>query len=204
MQITAEMQPDTGLSVTEAARRAQILTATIETLAELGYARTSFERLRERAGLSSTRIITYHFGSKAELMKAVLGTIVHVKDQYTAARAAQSTDRTALLRAYIEADVAFLKEHPDAVRALEEVRRNEERDPITEALVADLRHGRLERQLRQGQAEGVFGDFDPSVMARTIAHALDGAAAARAADPALDLDNYTRELANLFDRATRR
>ncbi|NKQ52615.1 TetR family transcriptional regulator [Amycolatopsis sp. K13G38] len=203
MQVTAEMQADTGQSVTEAARRAQILTATIDALAELGYARTSFERLRERAALSSTRIITYHFGTRADLMKAVLGTIVYVKDQFTAARAADSTDRAVLLRAYIEADVAFLKQHPEAVRALEEVRRHGEHDAVTEALMTDLRYGRLERQLRQGQAEGAFGVFDPAVMARTVAHALDGAEAALAADPALDLEAYARELADLFTKATR-
>jgi AcrR family transcriptional regulator len=197
------MQPEVGLSVTEAARRAQILTATIASLAEHGYAKTSFERIRARAGLSSTRIITYHFGNKADLMKAALGTIIHVKDQFTAARAGQQADRVVLLRAHIEAEVAFLRAHPDAVRALEEVRTQGEHDPIMEALVADLRYGRLARQLRQGQQEGTFGMFTPEVMARTIAHALDGAAAALAAGPDLDLEAYGRELADLFERATR-
>ena len=196
------MQPELGHSVTEAARRAQILTVTIGTLAELGYARTSFERLRERAGLSSTRIITYHFGGKADLMKAVLGTIIHVKDQFTAVRAQRTADRVAILRAHIEAELAFLKEHPDGARALDEVRRNGSADVVTGALVAELRYGRLERQLRQGQADGTFGTFDANVMARTIAHGLDGAEAALAADPALDVDAYARELGELFVKAT--
>ena len=198
------MQPELGHSVTEAARRAQILTTTIGALAELGYAGTSFERLRERAGLSSTRIITYHFGSKAELMRAVLGTIIHVKDRFTTARATNTSDRVAILRAHIEAELAFLKENPDGVRALEAVRRNGDQDVVTGALVAELRHGRLERQLRQGQAEGAFGSFDANVMARTIAHGLDGAEAALAADPGLDLDAYARELGDLFVKATAR
>lgn len=202
MQITAEMQPELGLGVTEAARRAQILTVTIATLAELGYARTSFERLRERAGLSSTRIITYHFGGKADLMNAVLGTIIHVKDRFTAARAEHTSDRVAILRAHIEAELAFLKEHPDGARALEELRRNASQDAVSGGLLAELRYGRLERQLRQGQTEGTFGRFDPAVMARTIAHGVDGAEAALAADPDLDPDSYARELADLFVRAT--
>jgi AcrR family transcriptional regulator len=197
------MQPQIGLSVTEAARRAQILTATIGSLAEHGYAKTSFERIRARAGLSSTRIITYHFGSKADLMKAALGTIIHVKDRFTTARAAPREDRVALLRAYVQAEVAFLHAHPDAVRALEEVRAHGEHDPIMEALVADLRFGRLARHLRQGQQQGAFGTFAPEVMARTIAHALDGAAAALDGAPDLDLEAYGRELADLFERATR-
>jgi AcrR family transcriptional regulator len=195
------MQPDLGLSVTETARRGQILSATIDVLAEHGYARTSFERIRERAGLSSTRIITYHFGAKSDLMNAVLGTIVHVKDQFTARLL--PSGRAATLRAHIEAEVAFLGAHPEAVRALDEVRSHRAGEPITEALLNDLRVGRLARQLRQGQAEGAFGEFTPEVMARTIAQAVDGAAAALVADPDQDLQAYGRELADLFERATR-
>ena len=40
-------------------------------------------------------------------------------------------------------------------------------------------HG-LARQLKQGQAEGVFGAFTPEVMAMSIAQAIDGVAAAYA------------------------
>jgi AcrR family transcriptional regulator len=202
MQITADMQPDLGLSVTEVARRAQILTATIATIAEHGYRRTSFDRIRERAGLSSTRIIGYHFGTKANLMAALLGTIVHVKDRFLAERAGSGTDRVAALRAHVESEVAFLRTHPDAVRALGEIARETTGEPVTAALLADLRVGRLTRQLEQGQREGVFGDFDAGVMARTVAQAVDGAAAALAEDPELDLDAYGRELGMLFVKAT--
>ncbi|GLY67663.1 TetR/AcrR family transcriptional regulator [Amycolatopsis taiwanensis] len=202
MQITADMQPDLGLSVTEAARRAQILTATIGTIAEHGYAGTSFERIRERAGLSSTRIITYHFGTKQNLMTALLGTIIHVKDRYLTERAGSGEDRVAALRAHIESELAFLRAHPSAVRALAEIARNATGEPVTDALLADLRMGRLARQLGQGQREGVFGEFDAGIMARTIAQAVDGAAAALADNPELDLDAYGQELAALFEKAT--
>jgi AcrR family transcriptional regulator len=196
------MQPDLGLGVTEAARRAQILSATIDTIAESGYAKASFERIRQRAGLSSTRIISYHFGTKANLMSALLGTIIHVKDRFLAERAGLGEDRVAALRAHVESEVAFLRAHPDAVRALGEIAREATGEPVTDALLADLRVGKLTRQLEQGQREGVFGEFDAGVMARTIAQAVDGAAAALAEDPELDLDAYGRELAMLFHKAT--
>jgi AcrR family transcriptional regulator len=202
VQITAAIQP-IGVSVTEAARRAQILNATVATLAEHGYAKTSLDRIRARAGLSSTRIITYHFGDKADLLKSALGAIVYLKDELTRARTDNPGDRKQALRAYIEAEVAFLREYPEGARALDELRTKGEPDPITAALVNELRFGRLARQLGQGQKEGVFGAFAPEVMARTIAHALDGAAAALAADPDLDLTAYGHELADLFEKATR-
>jgi hypothetical protein len=37
----------------------------------------------------------------------------------------------------------------------------------------------------------------------SIAHAVDGVAAELAADPSLDVDRYGRELAHLFERATK-
>jgi len=195
------MQPELGLSVTEVARRAQILGSTVDTIAEYGYAKASFERIRERAGLSSTRIITYHFGTKADLMNALLGTIIHVKDQFRADRTERPADRAAALRAHVESEVAFLRAHPDAVRALNEIARATGGDPVTAALLRDLRFGRLARQLLQGQREGAFGKFDPEMMARTVAHAIDGAAEALAENPGLDVEAYGRDLADIFERA---
>ena len=69
-------------------------------------------------------------------------------------------------------------------------------------LVDDLRVHGLARQLKQGQAEGAFGEFTPGVMAMSIAQAVDGVAAAYAADPTLDLEKYGREVADTFVKAT--
>ena len=63
----------TERSATSAARRAQILDATIEVIAAEGFAGASFKRIDEHAGLSSTRLISYHFAGKDELMAALVG-----------------------------------------------------------------------------------------------------------------------------------
>ncbi|WP_216204956.1 TetR/AcrR family transcriptional regulator [Amycolatopsis aidingensis] len=216
MQITHHSRPEfgdgAGYSVTEAARRTQIIEATIETLAELGYHRTSFARIVERAGLSSTRMISYYFPSKNDLMFAVVGTILDSRD--LTERYTPDTDRPGLLRAYIEGEIDFLRTHPRRVRALLEIGRNWA-DPDSDGgtgpsqaalngmLWRDIQLGQIERQLTQGQREGAFGEFDASVLAMTIRQAIDGAAIKLAADPDLDLTAYGRELAELFDRATR-
>ena len=54
------------------ARRAQIVAATMQVIAEDGLAQASFARIAERAGLSSTRLISYHFAGKDELIEAVV------------------------------------------------------------------------------------------------------------------------------------
>ena len=56
-----------------AARREQIVAAAIEVIAAAGFAQASFARIAEHAGLSSTRLISYHFAGKADLMATVAG-----------------------------------------------------------------------------------------------------------------------------------
>ena len=209
MHINAENQPEIGLSVTEAARRAQIIGATIATIGELGYAKTSFARIKERAGLSSTRIISYHFVNKAGLMQSVLSTVADIKGQFLAGRAEGRTDpadRPGMLREYIESEVAFLGAYPECVRVLIEMGANtddKEGWSMAEPVLQDLRIWGITRQLTQGQREGVFGEFSPEIMAMAIRQAVDGVAAQLATNPALDLERYGRELADLFERTTK-
>ncbi|PXY22383.1 TetR/AcrR family transcriptional regulator [Prauserella muralis] len=195
-----------GLTVTEQARRAQIIEATIDTVAELGYGRTSFAKIVERAGLSSTRMISYHFRGKDELMLATAGAIVDNQDSFLTERLAGTRDRVDMLRTWIRAEVAFLGAHPRQARALLEIgtnARSTEGPPLLDAVWRDMRVGRLERQLAQGQREGVFGAFDVEVLALAIRQAIDGVALRLAAEPELDLDTYGRQLADLFSKAAR-
>lgn len=204
IELIRHVQPVLGLNVTEAARRAQIIEATIATINEFGYSRTSFARIMERAKLSSTRIITYYFTTKAGLMQAVLGTVIGIKDSFLAERIGDGQGRGWAVRAYIESEIAFIRDQPELARVLTEF--DVQSDPdgwaMAEPVLRDMRVGRLSRQLRQGQREGVFGDFDPDVVAMAVARAIDGVADEVARNPALDIDHYITELTHLFARAT--
>lgn len=208
MQVNTDLMAELGLSVTEAARRAQIIGATIGVIADLGYRKTTFAKIKERAGLSSTRLISYHFTNKAGLMQAVLSTVVETKNEFLTARTGgelDPADRPGYLRAHIETSIEFLRAYPECVRVLTELAANaDDADGwvMTKVLVDDMRVHGLARQLKQGQAEGLFGEFTPEVMAMSIAQAIDGVAAAYAADPSLDLEKYGREVADTFVKAT--
>ncbi|WP_424183603.1 TetR/AcrR family transcriptional regulator [Actinokineospora sp. G85] len=169
------MQVNTGGTGVEQARRAQIAEAAIEVIADLGFAGASFARIVERAGLSSTRMISYHFVDKSDLVMAVLITAIAAADEVLDARVAGVTDRVELLRAHIEARVEFLRTHPKHLRAIVEVGTGS-REPLHAAVLADFRVGRLRRQLVQGQREGAFAPFDPGLVAEVVASALDGLA----------------------------
>ena len=203
MQISEVFAEGHGLSLTEAARRAQIVDATIEVLAELGYAKTSFARIMERASLSSSRLITYHFGTKADLMRQVLNAVISAKERFLLDTLTGRGDRVALLRQHIRTEVEFLASHPKHVRAMLEIGTHCQQggDDLLGPVVRDQRVGRLGRQLEQGLREGVFAGFSPDVMAMAIAQAVDGVAAEHARNPQLDLERYGRELAVLFVRA---
>lgn len=205
MQVNDDFAAGAGLTPTEAARRAQIIDATIGVIAELGYSRTSFARIIEKAGLSSTRMISYHFENKNELIMATLMTLIDHHDRFIDERVEATSDRAVLLQSFLQAEISYLATHPQHGRALAEIAAHagsEDDSRTFELIVHDLRFGRLERQLTQGQREGQFADFDAGIMARTIRHALEGLAQQLVADPGLDSQHYADEITKLFTRAT--
>jgi AcrR family transcriptional regulator len=190
-------------TVTASARRVQIITAAIDTIAELGYGHASFARIAKRAGISSTRLISYHFDDKAELVRAVVGAVLTEAADYMGKRLrAAGGSRTELLAAYIESNLEFIAEHPTAIRAVIEIAANARADDGT-PLVPPADDDPLERLatlFREGQQAGEFRVFDPAVMAVTLRAAIDAAASR----PGLDPHDYAAELVALFTRAVRK
>jgi len=181
------------------ARREQIIEATVVTLAELGYARCSFVEITKRAGLSSTRLISYHFENRDELMAQVAARIL---DQLGAAveagvRAADSPG--AAVRAYVEANLAYMDTHRAQMAAL------------TDLLFA----GALRVSAEQGSAgvqvltaiideacrAGEFRAVDPQVAATIVQRSVEGAALLLRENPTLDLAAHAAELTRFFDAA---
>jgi AcrR family transcriptional regulator len=203
-------KPDDGEGVrrsfTETARRAQIVDAAIETIAEIGYARTSFTQITKRAGLSSPGLISYHFAGKDELIAQVV-TEVHAQiGEFMFRRMEGQSSAAEALRAYIQGVVQFIKSHRARMSALMEIFLNwrpegggGSYDATSERSVLEP----LEGILRWGQESGMFRAFDTRVMATTIQRSIDGLPFALQADPGIDLDSYADELVTLFDRATR-
>jgi AcrR family transcriptional regulator len=193
-------------TVTATARRAQIVDAAIETVAELGLNQASFARIAERAGLSSTRLISYHFAGKDDLMQAVVDEVFSTAGQYIAPFVLAEPTPSAKLRGFIRGSARFYAEHRRHVVAVRDVWANFRRPDGTQRFGMEAHEPEFEvvsQILREGQARGEFREFDPRVVAITLRQALDGLATLVATDPDLDVDAYTGELIALFDRATR-
>lgn len=189
----------TQRSVASTARRAQIIEATIAVVADEGFARASFGRIAERAGLSSTRLISYHFAGKDELVGAVVAHVIGAIGTYVGERVRRETTPSGRLRAYITSTVEFADEHRAEMRALLQVVLSGAWDgtpsgpPVT---------GHLEEMLLAGQRAGEMRPFDVRVMAATVQRAVEGVPFQLQSEPDLDCAAYAVELVDLFDRAT--
>lgn len=190
----------TKRSLASTARRAQILDATIEVIAREGFASASFKRIADRAGLSSTRLISYHFAGKDELMSALVEHVVAGIGEHVGAMVMAEETPRGRLRAYIEGVVGYSDTHREPMAALLQVVMAGAGGATTQE-PSDLSH--LERILQDGQEQGEMRDFDLHVMATTIQRAVETVPFQLQSDPDLDCAAYANELVELFDRATR-
>ncbi|MEV1170067.1 helix-turn-helix domain-containing protein [Nonomuraea sp. NPDC049784] len=180
------------------ARKAQIASATIAVLARRGYAETTFEAICEHAGLSSKRLISYHFSNKEQLFEAVVHQVITDAAAFMRPALDAASGARAQLEAFIRANIAFIAAHPDHVRAVQQIAFNQvpiggqERDAAIARLVA---------LFTDGQRTGAFREFDGVLMSTVLRASID-----RMADRlinGLDPDQCANELVELFDRATR-
>ena len=191
----------------ENARRQQIVAAAIDTIAEVGFAQASLARIAERIGISKG-VISYHFAGKDDLVRQVAIEIVEAGRAYIIPRVLAEATGAATLRGYIEANLAFMREHRNSMVAIVEILRNgglrtdgpkrfDGRDIDVAALL-------LEELLARLQAEGgLRSDFDPAVMAAAIRGAIDSVPHRLVRDADFDVDHYVWEVATIFDLATR-
>jgi AcrR family transcriptional regulator len=177
--------------------------ATIEVIAEDGYRSASFAGIAERAGLSSTRLISYHFAGKADLIAAVVDDVVAAIGRCVGERVAAEATAAGQLRAYVEGVVSFTATHRAQMRALLQILLSGAL-PAGSAGTDVAVPSHLEALLRRGQAAGEFRDFDPRVMALAVQRSVESLPFALESDPDLDCAAFARELVTLFELATRR
>jgi TetR/AcrR family transcriptional regulator, fatty acid metabolism regulator protein len=199
-------QSDADLTITEAARRAQILRHAIDVVADHGYAGASLNRIAEHAGISKG-LISYHFAGKTDLLEAIVHYVFELGGGFLYERAPVQEPATAggALRSYLEGHLAFIGSHAREVGAVVEVVRNlrnaEGRLVYNNAWDAES-YGELIRIFQAGQASGEFREFDPRIMAIAVRRVIDGFTFQVMGSPDLDVAAFTAEVVTLFDHAT--
>lgn len=194
-----------GRTFTETARRAQIMAAAIDTIAEVGYGQASLARIAERAA-TSKGVICYHFAGKDELVRKVVTELVDRGAAYMRPRIEAESTGAGTLRTYIETNLAFLYENRNHVVATVEIVMNaRDADGGRQFATGPGAAGAapLSELLSRFQASGEFRpDFDPLVLAMAIRAAIDNVALQIVSRPDLDVRHHARELADLFVHAT--
>ncbi len=191
----------------ENARRQQIVSAAIETIAEVGYGQASLARIAARIGISKG-VISYHFAGKDDLIKQVVIDVVEAGRAYILPRVFAESSGPAMLRAYIESNLAFMREHRNYMVAVVEILRNgaftTDGGRRVDGRNVDVAARLLEEQLARLQAEGELrSDFDAGVMAVAIRATIDVVPHRLVRDPDFDINSYSREIVTIFDLATR-
>lgn len=141
----------------------------------------------------------YHFAGKDELVLAVMQHVVAGITASVGARVRAEETATGQLRAFIEGTVAYADEQRAPMSALLTIllagalpQGAGADDPVPHHLVAQLHHGQVD------------GEFHPRVRAMAVQRSVESVSFLLQSDPDLDCAAFGRELATLFDLATRR
>ncbi|MEV8129148.1 TetR family transcriptional regulator [Streptomyces sp. NPDC085944] len=195
--------PVHGRTFTQEARRAQIVEATIETLAEMGHTKTSFTAICKHANLSSTGLISYHFAGKPQLLREVTRTIVARAGTLRTSRVVREATYRGKLVAYIASYFDFVDRYPAHARALVEIAALVRERPSAE--LDDVARSALSVEslvtlLEEGCRAGEFRIADPPVLALTVQGALDNVVRHHELFAVAELDHLARELTEIFTR----
>ncbi|HEX2907359.1 MAG TPA: TetR/AcrR family transcriptional regulator [Phototrophicaceae bacterium] len=189
----------------EAARRTQIIDCTIACIAELGYAQTSFTQIAKRAKISKG-VISYYFATKDELMRAVVREVLSAFTAFVVSHIDAEPTVSAQLRAFIEANLAFMDTHRKPMIATFDIirsARTEDGQTLISSDLAETDLTALAAHLQRGQEQGEFRAFNARIMAATILALRNELLVQLAYKPDLDLKAYAQEWVILFDLATR-
>ncbi|ACZ31097.1 transcriptional regulator, TetR family [Xylanimonas cellulosilytica DSM 15894] len=189
-------------SFIEQARRAQIVEAAAEVVAEVGYARTSFARIAAKAGISKG-VITYHFDSKDEILRLVATEFFAEGWRYIEARIAAEETAAGQVRAWIGSELEFFGAHRTRFLAMSDIIANHRTEDGSHAYASELAEevDGLTEILRRGQHDGELRPFDARSVANIILRCTTGVLETWATNPETDLEAESVVLLDFIDHA---
>lgn len=196
------------VTFTQSARRAQIVAAAIEVIAEVGWAQTSIRKIADRVGVAMSAVL-YHFGTKDNLVDAIIEAMYRSALSVVAPALDAEDTSTGKLTAYIRANIDYFDSHRLQLAALAQLgagyqpsdgRRFDELG-MTEGLRQELAVLDPIAILVAGQRDHEFGEFPVGSMAVALRGAVNAVVEKILRDPDFDARAYAEDLVMIFHRA---
>jgi TetR/AcrR family transcriptional regulator len=161
------------------ARREQLVSVTIDLVAEHGYEGCSLQRIADAAGLSKPAVV-YHFRSKDAVVRAAHDQVLDVLVTHVGGAVAAAGSAAGAVEAYATEMVRHLVAHPSHIRMLVEGAR-------LRTATREERWGPLAGLVRAARDAGDYrSDVDPRAIAVILGGAIDGVISELMSDPAFD------------------
>lgn len=172
----------------------------IRTIAERGYAATSFAEIAREAGISKG-VISYHFAGKGDLIQAILARLLKEPAEFIKPRVDAQSSCLEKLKAYVAANFELMRTHRNHYVALVDLWGSRDassaHNPFDAQAYAPSRRY-LTKILMQGQSTGELrGPVSPA-LASVIQAAIDGVMIQWVFDPnAVDLDEASKQISEM-------
>ncbi|MFC3997357.1 TetR/AcrR family transcriptional regulator [Nocardiopsis sediminis] len=190
-------------TITERARRDQLIGLTIALVAEHGYAATSLSRIAAAASISKAAVL-YHFASKNAVVEAAYRSVVERLAAHVGPRVEAAATPGAAVEAYAAGVIGYMAEHPDHVRMITEALRTPEETRIEDSPASASRWQVLASLIERAQATGEYrGSADARTLAIMVNGAIDAVVAESIEDPGYRLDEAADAVIDLIRRTAR-
>ncbi|SDU81130.1 DNA-binding transcriptional regulator, AcrR family [Jiangella alkaliphila] len=185
------------LTLTEQARRGQLIEITIELVAEKGYGGTSLARIAEAAGITKAAVL-YHFPTKDALVEAAYEHVL-VALTTEVGEAVEAADAAGGPGAYVRSMIGHLHEHPRHTRMIVEALVHGGADHAPEA-----RWGPLAQLIEAAAEARAGGEVDARTLAIIVGGGIDAIVSERLHDPRYDTRAAADLLTELLEAALSR
>lgn len=179
--------------------QASLIVATIDVIAENGYAAASLESVAQRAGVQAAAVDS----DFPTLVAVAMGWMYGELGIYVGTRIDAADDGLGKVQAYIRAMNGYFFDNPSHIRVMGEVIGAGELSGVPGERPRQRRWQALADLLDDGKRNGLLGSFDSRAVAIVIGGAIDGLIVEWTADPSFDLLSATEELVAMVDGLTR-
>ncbi|MFE3456500.1 TetR/AcrR family transcriptional regulator [Nocardiopsis aegyptia] len=189
-------------TLTEQARRQQLVAVTIDLVAAHGYAACSLQRIADAAGITKGAVI-YHFASKNAVIRAAYDAVIEALTERVGAAVGLAPGPAAAVDAYVESMIGHMAEHPTHVRVLTEALAPAVDTGVDEGPASPERRQVLADLVTAAVSAGEYrADLDAVTLAVILNGAIDAVVAQTLADPGYDLTAATTAVLDMLHRTT--